>query len=79
MPMDKSGSAQSVGKNYKTEVAAGKPKKQALAIALSEQRAHAKGKVKSKLEAAYAKHMESKCLPYQPLKVKKTTANKKKQ
>ena len=57
MPMDKSGSAQSVGKNYKTEVAAGKPKKQALAIALSEQRTHAKGKVKSKLEAAYAKHM----------------------
>ena len=57
MPMDKSGSAQSVGKNYKTEVAAGKPKKQALAIALSEQRTHARGKVKSKLEAAYAKHM----------------------
>ena len=55
--MDKSGSAQSVGKNYKTEVATGKPKKQALAIALSEQRAHARGKVKSKLEAAYAKHM----------------------
>ena len=57
--MDKSGSAQSVGKNYKTEVAAGKPKKQALAIALSEQRAHAKGSTKSKLEAAYKKHMES--------------------
>jgi len=57
MPMDKSGSAQSVGKNYKTEIAAGKPKKQAIAIALSEQRAHARGKVKSKLEAAYAKHM----------------------
>ena len=60
MPMDKSGSAQSVGKNYKTEVAAGKSKKQALAIALNEQRTHARGKVKSKLEAAYAKHMESK-------------------
>ena len=59
MPLDKSGSAQSVGKNYKTEVAAGKPKKQALAIALSEQRTHARGKVKSKLEAAYAKHMAS--------------------
>ena len=57
--MDKSGSAQSVGKNYKIEEKS-KPKKQALAIALSEQRAHAKGKVKSKLEAAYAKHMESK-------------------
>ena len=57
MSMDKSGSAQSVGKNYKTEIAAGKSKKQSLAIALSEQRTHAKGKVKSKLEAAYAKHM----------------------
>ena len=56
--MDKSGSAQSVGKNYKTEVAAGKPKKQALAIALSEQRTHAKGKVKAKLEAAYEKNMK---------------------
>ena len=55
--MDKSGSAQSVGKNYKTEIAAGKSKKQSLAIALSEQRTHARGKVKSKLEAAYAKHM----------------------
>ncbi len=59
MPMDKSGSAQSVGKNYKTEVAAGKPKKQAIAIALSEQRTHAKGSTKSKLEAAYKKHMEA--------------------
>ena len=57
MPMDKSGSAQSVGKNYKTSISEGKSKKQSLAIALSEQRTHAKGKVKSKLEAAYAKHM----------------------
>ena len=55
--MDKSGSAQSVGKNYKTSISEGKSKKQSLAIALSEQRTHAKGKVKSKLEAAYAKHM----------------------
>ena len=58
MPMDKSGSAQSVGVNYKTEVAAGKPKKQALAISLSEERSHAKGKRKAKLEAAYAKYMK---------------------
>jgi hypothetical protein len=58
MPMDKSGSAQSVGKNYKTEVAAGKPKKQALAIALSEERSHSKGKRKAKLEAAYEKYMK---------------------
>ena len=55
--MDKSGSAQSVGKNYKTSISEGKSKKQSLAIALSEQRTHAKGKVKSKLEAAYAQHM----------------------
>ena len=61
MPMDKSGSAQSVGKNIKTEVAAGKPKKQAIAIALSEERSHAKGKRKAKLEEAYGKYvMENK-------------------
>jgi hypothetical protein len=58
MPMDKSGSAQSVGKNYKTELASGKSKKQSIAIALSEERAHAKGKRKAKLEAAYAKYMK---------------------
>jgi hypothetical protein len=58
MPLDKSGSAQSVGKNIKTEVAAGRPKRQAVAIALSEQRAHSKGKVKAKLEAAYEKYMK---------------------
>lgn len=57
MPLDKSGSAQSVGKNIKTEVAAGKPKKQAVAIALSEERAHAKGKRKTKLEEAYSKYV----------------------
>jgi hypothetical protein len=60
MPLDKSGSAQSVGHNIKTEVKAGKPKKQAVAIALSEERSHAKGKRKSKLEAAYNKYVESK-------------------
>jgi hypothetical protein len=60
MPLDKSGSAQSVGKNYKTEVAAGRPKKQALAIALSEERSHSKGKRKAKLEEHYAKYMETK-------------------
>ena len=58
MPMDKSGSAQSVGKNIKTEEKAGKPKKQALAIALSEERTHAKGKRKAKLEEAYGKYVE---------------------
>jgi hypothetical protein len=58
MPLDKSGSAQSVGKNIKAEEKAGKPRKQAVAIALSEQRTHAKGKVKAKLEAAYEKYMK---------------------
>jgi hypothetical protein len=60
MPLDKSGSAQSVGKNIKTEVAAGRPKRQAVAIALSEERSHAKGKRKAKLEEHYAKYIESK-------------------
>ena len=60
MPMDKSGSAQSVGKNYKTEVAAGKPKKQALAIALNTEREYAKGSRKSKLEATYDKYVKEK-------------------
>lgn len=42
MPLDKSGSKQSVGKNIKAEMAAGRPQKQAIAIALSVQR-RAKG------------------------------------
>ena len=59
MPLDKSGSVQSVGKNYKTEVKAGRPKKQALAIALSEERSHSKGKRKAKLEEQYAKYVKA--------------------
>jgi hypothetical protein len=59
MPLDKSGSVQSVGKNIKTEVKAGKPKKQAVAIALSEERTHAKGARKAKLEEQYAKYLEA--------------------
>ena len=43
MPLDKSGSKASVGKNVKAEMAAGKPQKQAVAIALNTQR-HAKHK-----------------------------------
>ena len=35
MPLDKSGSKASVGKNIKREMAEGKPQKQAIAIALS--------------------------------------------
>ena len=38
MPLDKSGSKKSVGKNIKTEMAAGKPRKQAIAIALDVKR-----------------------------------------
>ena len=38
MPLDKSGSKKSVGKNVKAEMAAGKPQKQAVAIALDVQR-----------------------------------------
>jgi hypothetical protein len=59
MPMDKSGSAQSVGKNIKTEMKAGKPKKQAVAIALSEERTHAKSGRKAKLEEQYAKYVKA--------------------
>jgi hypothetical protein len=60
MPLDKSGSAQSVGKNIKTEMKAGKPKKQAIAIALNTERTNASGKRKAKLEEHYAKYIESK-------------------
>ena len=49
MPLVKSGSKKAVSTNIKREMAAGKPQKQAVAIALSVQRkashgAHAKGK-----------------------------------
>ena len=57
MPLNKSGSAKSVGENMKTEMAAGKPKKQALAIALNVERDNAKGKRKAKLEEAYGKFL----------------------
>lgn len=57
MPLDKSGSKESVGKNVKAEMAAGKPKKQALAIALNVERDNAKGKRKAKLEEAYGKFL----------------------
>ena len=38
MPLDKSGSKKSVSKNIKTEMNAGKPQKQAVAIALNVKR-----------------------------------------
>ena len=48
MPLDKSGSKKSVGKNIKVEQAAGKPHKQAVAIALDVQRRAKSGKGKKK-------------------------------
>lgn len=60
MPLDKSGTQESVGKNIKTEMKAGKPKKQALAIALNVERDNAKGARKSMLEEAYSKFVEEK-------------------
>lgn len=48
MPLDKSGSKASIGRNIKTEQAHGKPYKQAVAIALDVQR-----RVKKKLKKIY--------------------------
>jgi hypothetical protein len=59
MPLIKSGKAEAVGKNIKKEMKAGKPKKQAVAIALATERKYAKGERKSKLEDAYARYIES--------------------
>jgi hypothetical protein len=60
MPLDKSGSAESVGKNIKAEVKAGRPKKQAVAIALNTEREYAKGSRKAKLESQYDKYIGEK-------------------
>ena len=57
MPLIKSASPKAVGENIKTEEAAGRPKAQALAIALSVQD-KAKNR-KNTIEAAYKKHMKS--------------------
>jgi len=58
MPLVKSKSPAAVGENIKTEEAAGKPAKQALAIALSVQD-KAKGDRRAKIQAEYEKHMKS--------------------
>lgn len=58
MPLIKSSSSKAVGENYKKEMESGKPKKQALAIALSVQRKEVTGKRKKTLEDAYARHIE---------------------
>ena len=57
MPLVKSASPKAIGENIKTEEAAGRPKAQALAIALSVQD-KAKNR-KNTIEAAYKKHMKS--------------------
>jgi len=57
MPLDKSGSKESVGKNIKAEMKAGKPKKQAVAIALNVERDNAKGSRRDKLEEAYGRFL----------------------
>lgn len=60
MPLDKSGTETSVGKNIKAEMKAGRPKKQAIAIALNVERDNAKGARKAKLEEAYGKYISTK-------------------
>jgi len=57
MPLDKSGTEASVGKNIKAEMKAGRPKKQAVAIALNVERDNAKGSRKAKLEEAYGRFL----------------------
>ena len=57
MPLIKSASPKAIGENIKTEEAVGRPKAQALAIALSVQD-KAKNR-KNTIEAAYKKHMKS--------------------
>jgi hypothetical protein len=57
MPLDRSGTEASVGRNMKAEMKAGRPKQQALAIALNVERDNAKGSRKAKLEEAYGKFL----------------------
>lgn len=48
MPLIKSASKKAVGKNIKREIAAGKPRKQAIAIALETQRRAKRKKTKKR-------------------------------
>jgi hypothetical protein len=57
MPLDKSGSKASVGKNIKKLKSEGYKSKQATAIALNVERDNAKGSRKSKLEEAYGRFL----------------------
>jgi hypothetical protein len=60
MPLNKSGSKESVGKNIKAEKKAGKSVAQATAIALNTEREYAKGSRKAKLEDQYDKYIGEK-------------------
>jgi len=55
MPLDKSGTEASVGKNVKRLKKEGVKPKQAIAIALNVERDNAKGERKAKLEEAYGR------------------------
>ena len=57
MPLDKSGTEASVGKNIKKLKSEGVKSKQATAIALNVERDNAKGERKAKLEEAYGRFL----------------------
>lgn len=57
MPLDKSGSKESVGKNIKKLEKEGMKKKQAVAVALNVERDNAKGSRKATLEEAYGRFL----------------------
>jgi len=57
MPLDKSGSKESVGKNIKKLKSEGMKKSQATAIALNVERDNAKGARKATLEEAYGRFL----------------------
>lgn len=63
MPLDQSGSKASIGKNIKTELAAGKPKKQALAIGLNVARENGAKIPKPKHDAVSMKPKMKKNIP----------------
>lgn len=58
MPLDKSGSKAAVGRNIKTEEAAGRPRRQAIAIALSTQREHSKRRMAAHHRRAKHPHVK---------------------
>ena len=58
MPLMKSVKKEAVGKNIKAELEAGKPRKQAIAIALNVQREAEKKPRRTTIEDAYDRHMK---------------------